>query len=556
MPDNTVYTVEGELLRRTLERMSFIKHAIREQLGERNAVYPEQAPAMQWRPATDYLSYVLDLPDEHLMNVRLHCDVFLGVLTPARLYMSGIVPSPDDHDRSFAYTWLGEGAPRAHWASEPPVPGLNGWPLGAPIGDYLVTDVTAWLQRYACNLARLGLADGDHVVEIGAGHGGLAQTLLAARPRLRYTIIDLPETLLFSAAFLATHFPGREIYIYRPGDRPDAIDWTSYDIVLLPNYRADWLRDMPRSQWAVNTVSFPEMAREQLRGYVDLLADTLDGVLMSVNYCGVHHDDGKGVEDFLAERFALHPSPDDIKSSLSLNEAQYADQNFRPTIVCVPPTYDLSKFDGAEIRDVSNGRHFTTVIKGAAAAVRDATADVAAHYAKTPEANLKRAFFRAQDDALAGAANEDYAVILSDADGRACANFFHFGPDGGWRQQLVSDASWPAALPLRSDQHQDEARAVVMNYLTAVNDAASDATLRAFFASDEAFAAAATSGDRSGGMMYDVKTCFAQNGLVVAYADVFSSVRGEQGRQLDIFVVNADKIAAHLAWRAEIAPRA
>lgn len=329
--------------------MKEIRKAIKAQIEERNAKFPDKAPRRPWVVATNALSYVLDLPDKHLRSIRLHCDVFLGTSTPDELFMFNRDPS--SFDEQYAYTWQGEGVDPKYWASEPPVECLKGSPLGVRIGQHTVNDLTALLQRYVCNLARLGMKDGDHIVEIGAGYGGLAEALIKNRENCRYTIVDLPETLIFSTAFLKTHFPDSPVYIYQPSDDPDRINWADYRFVFLPNYRADWLRLMPRSQWALNTVSFPEMEREQLINYLDILSETLDGLLMSVNYHG-DRGDGKGVTDFIKERFQITPTPEEIMASHNLTEEAYRSLGCRPTILCAPEGQDFSKINGVMLRDV------------------------------------------------------------------------------------------------------------------------------------------------------------------------------------------------------------
>lgn len=339
--------------------LEYLRLAIKDQIRERDSRFPKEAPKYPWTFGGGALSYVLDLPERHLRSVRQHCDFFLGTSFPSQLFMHGAAPEPVDAHHG--YSWFGGGVPVEYWASEPALECLNGRPLGVEINGQTVNEVTCLLQRYACNLYRLGLRDGDHVVEIGAGYGGLAETLIKPRPNLRYTIIDLPETLIFSAAFLQTHFPNASCYMYRPGDDPKNIDWDKYQFAFLPNYRADWLRMMPRSQWALNTVSFAEMSRDQLCRYRDLLAETLDGLLVSVNYYG-ERADGKGVADFLAERFALTPTPAEIIKGLNLSEDQYKQLDCRPTILCLTPGYDAERIRDVVLRDVLYVKHVETTI--------------------------------------------------------------------------------------------------------------------------------------------------------------------------------------------------
>ncbi|MEO0607751.1 MAG: putative sugar O-methyltransferase, partial [Pseudomonadota bacterium] len=201
---------------------------------------------------------------------------------------------------------------------------------------------------------RLGLHDGQHVVEIGAGYGGLSAAVQKAT-NVRYTIIDLPETLLYSTCFLAEQFPDKRIYVYQPGDDASAQD--GFDIVLLPNYRSEFLATC---DVAINTVSFPEMRRADLDGYIDLLSDRLrpGGFLMSVNY--ENHVDGKTVCDHLERRFDQFPNRTEQVAIADECGMDPLHVNFRPTTVCV---HKRSMPPIVELRDVIAGHRVKTDLR-------------------------------------------------------------------------------------------------------------------------------------------------------------------------------------------------
>lgn len=321
-----------------IDRIELARRAILAQIEERDRDFPHERPAPPWDKCAKAMSYVFRLPVEDLRSVRLHCDLFLGENTPQQIFAHGVdVPG---------YQWLGEGIASQFWASEPEI-ACFGEPIGTRFADKRITRTTVLLQRYLCNLLRLGLRDGQHVVEIGAGYGGLAEAILKAR-HVRYTIIDLPETLIYSAAFLMEHFPEKSVYVYRPGDDENASDGA--DLVLLPNYRADLLQ---RCDVAVNTVSFPEMSREALCGYLSLLRARLtpEGFLMSVNYeFNPARQDERFVSDFLADHFKVSPMPQGFDADLK-------DVNFRPTLVC-----SGNNQPSAELRDIILGQRVVTQI--------------------------------------------------------------------------------------------------------------------------------------------------------------------------------------------------
>ena len=70
----------------------------------------------------------------------------------------------------------------------------TGKPLLGDVGGVLVQYDTPRHDHYATRLSAL-LPHGGTVVEIGGGYGGTALQLLKMRPDVRYTIIDIPETL-------------------------------------------------------------------------------------------------------------------------------------------------------------------------------------------------------------------------------------------------------------------------------------------------------------------------------------------------------------------------
>src|SRR5262245_9278464 len=70
------------------------------------------------------------------------------------------------------------------------------------------TVATLWRRGVLHYLGRRAAENGTaHVVEIGAGHGSLCYHLKRLIPQLTYTIIDLPEVLVFSSVYLTLTAP-------------------------------------------------------------------------------------------------------------------------------------------------------------------------------------------------------------------------------------------------------------------------------------------------------------------------------------------------------------
>jgi hypothetical protein len=88
------------------------------------------------------------------------------------------------------------------------------------------------------------------ICEIGGGYGALCRWFLSALPSASYTIIDLPESLLFSRLYVTLSCPGR-------------------DVRFVPNYKAGEL-DQP-FDLIINTLSMSEMSEYQVRTYLALM---------------------------------------------------------------------------------------------------------------------------------------------------------------------------------------------------------------------------------------------------------------------------------------------
>jgi len=101
------------------------------------------------------------------------------------------------------------------------------------------------------------------VLEIGGGWGGLAYQFRTLFPNTTYVIIDLPQTLLFSAVYLQVLFPEAKCLIYN--EPKDAKIDKNYDFIFLPHFS---LSELSASlDLTINTVSFQEMSKDQVDSY-------------------------------------------------------------------------------------------------------------------------------------------------------------------------------------------------------------------------------------------------------------------------------------------------
>lgn len=322
-----------------LKCLSSARAAVLGQILERDRNYPSRrVTSHPWQTVTRMQQYIRDLSPENLLDIRIHTDPFIGTLS-ARFWLSKTAAGFDS-----LYRFYGKGVPGAYWAYEPELPGLSGTDYGYRIDGRLLSDVATDYQRYVCNLYRLGIfqlmEQSTHrpvVLEIGAGHGGFAQLFAAISRRSHcYVIVDLPETLLFSAIFLNVHHSRKRIYTYTPGDDLESViaDRNSYDFILVPDYHLPRLRNLERLDIAFNHVSFPEMPTEILREYLQFIQARLDGYLISVNYRCVSDTGRLDVDDVLSEYFTLSPTIADLAALLKSDYRVINDINCRPTIVC------------------------------------------------------------------------------------------------------------------------------------------------------------------------------------------------------------------------------
>jgi SAM-dependent methyltransferase len=266
-----------------------IKAKVRAMLEERQqlAAHDPQAgvrPSAFWSDFCSYSDYMLELPDESFSKLRLHT----YHLTSDN-YQTYYFEDAEDFARAKDLKSLTGGIPADLVLNEPE----DGIGLRYPNGRFVSVDIiryqkvvnTLYRQGVIAELSGRAKAQRVIVLEVGGGYGGLAHHLSRIVPRMTYVIVDLPETLLFSAAYLALHNPAKGLYVYDKGDfetavHPGGIE--GFDFVLIPNYRLDALKQM-RFDLAINVASFQEMREEEVARYLEFIRETSRGVLYSWN---------------------------------------------------------------------------------------------------------------------------------------------------------------------------------------------------------------------------------------------------------------------------------
>jgi hypothetical protein len=109
-----------------------------------------------------------------------------------------------------------------------------------------------------------------HVVELGAGLGHLARALRLFGVSQSHVLLDLPETLIFSYAFLTMNFPEASAIFITEADQAATIRPTDYDFVFAPSCFAEAI-DFAGAELFVNTASLGEMSNPTIRYWMDFV---------------------------------------------------------------------------------------------------------------------------------------------------------------------------------------------------------------------------------------------------------------------------------------------
>lgn len=111
------------------------------------------------------------------------------------------------------------------------------------------------------------------VVELGGGLGHLARVLKETRVATQHTIIDLPETLVFSYCFLKLNFPDASFGVV---DSPDKTPDADFVFVPVAYANASLGHKTRRPDLFVNTASMGEMRNETVRYWMDFIQQKLN----------------------------------------------------------------------------------------------------------------------------------------------------------------------------------------------------------------------------------------------------------------------------------------
>lgn len=145
--------------------------------------------------------------------------------------------------------------------------------------------------------------DEIRILEIGGGYGAIAYWFKQAFPKASYSIVDLPECILFSRLYLTLTIP----------DMPTSfgLDPAQYGIRFIPNFMSEQLEES--FDLVINTLSMSEMSAYQVERYVDLIKNVWvrdEGLFFEQNQdirsIGLLFAEGIFASKF-SERVNLHP---------------------------------------------------------------------------------------------------------------------------------------------------------------------------------------------------------------------------------------------------------
>jgi len=109
------------------------------------------------------------------------------------------------------------------------------------------------------------------ILEIGGGYGSLARAINTIHTNCKYTMIDLPHSLVFQYCYLKNSFPNKKhVFIANP----DEVVPKDADFVYIP-HKWSHLLDNKEIFLTINTNSFGEMPSSESLRYIDFIQNTI-----------------------------------------------------------------------------------------------------------------------------------------------------------------------------------------------------------------------------------------------------------------------------------------
>lgn len=266
------------------------------------------APSAYWREELGGFDYMLDASPLIIEKLREHCHHITGDASYRYRQHHAVVADPFAQklarltklDRSDLFV--------------PESELLGGF--GHPIDGKLVNVDALKFFEVMIAIDRAGFMDAvksdperkEVWLEIGAGWGGFGHAVKKRLPATTFVIVDLPQTMLFSATYLLSAFPDAKFAIY-PEMSIEEIgrNLRDYDFAFIPHYlfdKAELDLDL-----AINMVSFQEMTSEQVSGYLKKLNRMGCRKLFSLNRDRSNYNDELTAVSELIEEHFSKPRP-------------------------------------------------------------------------------------------------------------------------------------------------------------------------------------------------------------------------------------------------------
>lgn len=254
-------------------------------LSESRADTHEVSPSSYWSDYCEHFKYLLDLPEEYFATLRNHTfhltgDTYLSYAPPPREVKE------KEYRQMFDTIW--SSVPRDFWISEPQEGYgfyYKGYWINRDLHRYQEVINILYTEGFFQDLQKS--KNRINILEIGAGFGGLIYHISKCLPKdvdCKYFIIDLPEVLLFSAAYLSLYKNPQSVYLYDSENIKEVKEtgFNDYKFILIPNYQLELLSEY-NYDLILNMASFQEMRKEQINQYLDFINEHLIGVLFSHN---------------------------------------------------------------------------------------------------------------------------------------------------------------------------------------------------------------------------------------------------------------------------------
>jgi putative sugar O-methyltransferase len=274
-----------------------IRRAVADMIAYRESARaaPVFRPSAFWQMTNRYLSYIRELSAEQLENIRCHIGMGFFIGNPWHQdFYTGFQAKNDSEAAEFPlirkYSNYISDLPEQYWCSEPDTNDLVG-AIGVKFKGRIVNSDIVKEQACIRNLYNLGLIDVTRdtdkvLLELGPGYGQLTfQLSRMLGDTCCFVCVDYPETLFWSATFLAVNTDPSRIFIWTGADGTTDLTALSkqYRFIMVPNFALASLGDSRVFDLVINQNSFQEMTEDQVDYYAKYFSRTTRGWLYSYN---------------------------------------------------------------------------------------------------------------------------------------------------------------------------------------------------------------------------------------------------------------------------------